>query len=227
VPAGAARQAAALLSIGQVLSRLHAEFPDLSSSKLRFLEEQGLISPARTESGYRKFCAADIDRVRLILTMQRDHYLPLKVIRKNLEDLDAGRPVDLGGATPPASIFPAGRALTRAELLRRSGAAAALLDAAVSAGLVTGGDTFRDEAVGILAALASLERVGIGPRHLRALRAAAEREADLVESAVSPLRRRGGASGRSRADDLAREIVSSLEAIRAQILQAELARRLG
>jgi DNA-binding transcriptional MerR regulator len=87
--AGAAASPA-LLSIGQVLARLTPEFPDLSSSKLRFLEERGLITPARTASGYRKFSPSDLERLRIILAMQRDHYLPLKVIKAYLTDLDAG-----------------------------------------------------------------------------------------------------------------------------------------
>ena len=90
----------ALLSIGQVLARLSPEFPDLSPSKLRFLEERNLVTPSRTESGYRKFSPADLDRLRLVLSMQRDYYLPLKVIRSYLDDLDAGRePLLPGGAT--------------------------------------------------------------------------------------------------------------------------------
>ncbi|MFW8746025.1 MerR family transcriptional regulator, partial [Mesorhizobium japonicum] len=75
-----------LLSIGQVLQRLSPEFPDLSPSKLRFLEERQLVTPSRTESGYRKFSPADLERLRLVLTMQRDYYLPLKVIRGYLDD---------------------------------------------------------------------------------------------------------------------------------------------
>ena len=83
--------ASSLLSIGQVLARLNPEFPDLSPSKLRFLEERQLITPSRTESGYRKFSPADLERLRFVLSMQRDYYLPLKVIRGYLDDLDAGR----------------------------------------------------------------------------------------------------------------------------------------
>jgi DNA-binding transcriptional MerR regulator len=99
-----------LLSIGQVLARLIPEFPDLSPSKLRFLEERQLISPARTESGYRKFSSADLDRLRFVLTMQRDHYLPLKVIRGYCDELDAGRQPQLpGGATQAPSILSSDR----------------------------------------------------------------------------------------------------------------------
>ena len=91
--ATAARKAPAtrgLLSIGQVLAKVSPDFPDLTPSKLRFLEEQGLITPERTPSGYRKFSVEHVDRLRLILTMQRDHYLPLKVIRTHLDEIDAG-----------------------------------------------------------------------------------------------------------------------------------------
>ena len=89
-----------LLSIGQVLAKLNPEFPDLTPSKLRFLEERQLVAPARTDSGYRKFSPSDMDRLRFVLTMQRDHYLPLKVIRGYLAELDAGRTPELPGGAP-------------------------------------------------------------------------------------------------------------------------------
>ena len=95
MPAASARHrasSAGLLSIGQVLARLSPEFPSLTSSKLRFLEVQGIVTPLRTESGYRKFSQDDLERLRLALTLQRDHYLPLSVIRDYLEDVDAGHP---------------------------------------------------------------------------------------------------------------------------------------
>ncbi len=106
----AARAGAAvpdLLTIGQVIARLKPEFPDLSSSKLRFLEERELVTPIRTASGYRKFSAADVERLRIVLGLQRDHYLPLKVIKDYLADLDAGREPVLpgGGDAPKPSIL--------------------------------------------------------------------------------------------------------------------------
>src|SRR5690606_27247691 len=134
VPRAAAQErggsAPSLLSIGQVLARLTAEFPDLTPSKLRFLEERHLISPARTESGYRKFSPSDLERLRFVLTMQRDHYLPLKVIRGYLDDLDAGRQPDLpGSGTPMApSMLSVARRLSREELIREAGATPQLLN---------------------------------------------------------------------------------------------------
>ncbi|HLU62971.1 MAG TPA: MerR family transcriptional regulator, partial [Protaetiibacter sp.] len=113
-----------LLSIGQVLARLNPEFPDLSPSKLRFLEEKGLVNPARTASGYRKFSPADVERLRLILSIQRDYFVPLKVIHSYLAELDAGRePVLPGGAKVTApSMLPSERRLSREELIREAGA---------------------------------------------------------------------------------------------------------
>ncbi|MDQ2699508.1 MAG: MerR family transcriptional regulator, partial [Actinomycetota bacterium] len=126
-----------LLSIGQVLAKLSPEFPDLTPSKLRFLEERQLVSPARTESGYRKFSPADMDRLRFVLTMQRDHYLPLKVIRGFLAELDAGRtPVLPGGASAAPSMLSSERKFTRDELVREAGATAMLLQDAVTASLI-------------------------------------------------------------------------------------------
>ncbi|WP_164861708.1 MerR family transcriptional regulator, partial [Microbacterium sp. CPCC 204701] len=104
MPSASARErsaSAGLLSIGQVLARLSPEFPSLTSSKLRFLEVQGIVAPTRTESGYRKFSQADLERLRLALTLQRDHYLPLSVIREYLEDVDAGRDPATPTAVPP------------------------------------------------------------------------------------------------------------------------------
>jgi DNA-binding transcriptional MerR regulator len=108
---------AGLLSIGQVLARLSPEFPTLTSSKLRFLEVQGIVTPVRTESGYRKFSQNDLERLRLALTLQRDHYLPLVVIREYLEDIDDCRDPATPDAAPPPSIMTAPRRYRREELL--------------------------------------------------------------------------------------------------------------
>jgi DNA-binding transcriptional MerR regulator len=213
-----------LLSIGQVLARLSPEFPDLSPSKLRFLEERNLVTPSRTESGYRKFSPADLERLRLVLSMQRDYYLPLKVIRSYLDDLDAGRePVLPGGAAVAAPSMLAGdRRLTRAELIKESGANAMLLGDAISASLIVAGDYFGEDALAVLRALVELQRSGIEPRHLRGFRAAAERELGLIESALIPVTRRKDASSRAKALELAREIAGQLEVVRSSLIRSAL-----
>lgn len=217
--------ATSLLSIGQVLSRLTPEFPDLTPSKLRFLEEQGLVSPARTDSGYRKFDNADLDRLRLILSMQRDHYLPLKVIRSYLDDLDAGlSPVLPGGGAPGPSMLVMARRFNRDELLREAGASASLLHDAVSASIILPAEHYGDDALSVLKALVDLQRSGIEPRHLRGFRGAAERELGLIESALVPMARRKDASSRAKAAEMAVEIAGQLEVIRGSLIRSALGR---
>lgn len=217
--------ATSLLSIGQVLARLTPEFPDLTPSKLRFLEEQGLVSPARTESGYRKFNGGDLDRLRLILSMQRDHYLPLKVIRAYLDDLDAGlSPVLPGGGAPGPSMLVIARRFTRDELVRESGASSTLLHDAVTASIIVPAEHYGEDALKVLRALVDLQRSGIEPRHLRGFRGAAERELGLIESALVPLARRKDASSRAKAAEMAVEIAGQLEVIRGSLIRSALGR---
>jgi DNA-binding transcriptional MerR regulator len=220
VPGGSA-----LLSIGQVLAKLNPEFPDLTPSKLRFLEERQLITPARTDSGYRKFSASDMDRLRFVLSMQRDHYLPLKVIRGYLDELDAGRQPELpGGAVQAPSMLSAERRLSRDELIREAGANAMLLNDAVSASLIVAADTFGEDVLAVLKSLVELQRSGIEPRHLRGFRAAAERELGLIENALMPVARRKDASSRAKAAEMAREIASQLEIVRSSLIRSALTR---
>ena len=214
-----------LLSIGQVLAKLNPEFPDLTPSKLRFLEERQLVSPARTESGYRKFSTTDMDRLRFVLSMQRDHYLPLKVIRGYLSEMDAGRTPELpGGAVAAPSMLSSERKFGRDELIRAAGANAMLLGDAISASLIMPADLFGDEALAVLRSLVELQRSGIEPRHLRGFRAAAERELGLIENALMPVARRKDAASRSRAAEMAREIAGQLEIVRSSLIRSALTR---
>ncbi|WP_150951511.1 MerR family transcriptional regulator [Microbacterium testaceum] len=221
-PSRSRQTAAGLLSIGQVLARLTPDFPALTSSKLRFLEVQGIVSPTRTESGYRKFSPADLERLRLALTLQRDHYLPLVVIRDYLADLDAGR-----NPAPPTSIpsmTSAPRRYRREELLTAAGARPQLLNDAVSTGVIAAADTYSEQTVTLLRALVALDRHGIEPRHIRSLRQSAEREVSLVESALSALLRRPDAPSRARASELAPELAARLDEVRAMFVRDALER---
>ncbi|WP_243062868.1 MerR family transcriptional regulator [Humibacter sp. RRB41] len=216
------RSGPVLLSIGQVLSRLTPEFSDLTPSKLRFLEEQGLVTPARTASGYRKFCAEDVDRLRTVLTLQREHYLPLKVIRSYLADQDAGRTPILPGTSGPArpTMLSTGRRFSRDELLAEAEASAALLQEAVSASLITPAEVYGEDQLAVLRALADLHKRGIEPRHLRGLRASAERDIGLIETALAPVVHRGDASARARTAELGRELADDLETVRSSIVRS-------
>ncbi|TWX40874.1 MerR family transcriptional regulator [Frigoribacterium sp. ACAM 257] len=213
-----------LLTIGQVLARLKPEFPDLSNSKLRFLEERQLVTPVRTASGYRKFSSADVERLRFILGLQRDHYLPLKVIRQHLDDLDAGRPSTLPTGSAPVSMLSTVRRFSRADLLRESGASSALLDDAIASSLISPSETYGDEPLAVLVALVELGRSGIEPRHLRSFRAAAERELSLIESALSSVARRRDPAGRARVAELSRELAGQLEVVRTSLIRSALDR---
>ncbi|WP_221583929.1 MerR family transcriptional regulator [Microbacterium sp. G2-8] len=218
----AAKEKATLLSIGQVLSKLSGEFPALTSSKLRFLEVQGIVTPQRTASGYRKFSPADVDRLRLALTLQRDHYLPLNVIRSYLDDIDEGRSPDVPQA--PMSIHPRERTYSRADLLDAAGAAPQLLNDAFSLGLMKPAETYDAEAVSLLRALVALERHGIDPRHVRAMRQSADREVALIEAALSPLLRRTDAHSRARSTEVAPQLAQRLDDVRAIFVRQALTR---
>jgi len=224
-PARGRPAASGLLSIGQVLARLTPDFPALTSSKLRFLEVQGIVSPTRTESGYRKFSAADLERLRMALTLQRDHYLPLAVIRDYLADVDAGRNPAPPTSMPSMTATP--RRYRRDELLATTGAGPQLLNDAISTGVITAAETYPEQTVTLLRTLVALDRHGIEPRHVRSLRQSAEREAALVESALSALLRRPDTASRARASELAPELAARLDEVRSLFVRDAIDRMLS
>ena len=173
------------VSIGQVLDELSPEFPDVSPSKIRFLEAEGLIQPLRSSSGYRRFSAADIKRLRFILTAQRDEYLPLRVIKERLDVLDGTADGAGAAAVPPV-------AMTRSELLTAAGAAEELLAELEDYGLIRRARSYGTRTLSVLRSAVRLGEYGVQPRHLRVIKAAADRETALVEQAVAPLARQKG-----------------------------------
>ena len=218
-----------LMSIGEVLAELRAEFPDVTISKIRFLESEGLVEPARTPSGYRKFSHTDVARLHYVLATQRDHYLPLRVINEHLEALDrgleppavpgdrprvpssAGRPDGLPG--PRALVATTELRLSRDELAAAAGIDADLLAEIEGYGLVApvrgaapGEDLLDADALVIATAVSEMAAFGLEPRHLRSFRTAADREVDLVGQVVAPLLRQRSPEARSRAEEVAREM---------------------
>lgn len=222
MPAQRSRATVTLLSIGQVLAHLTPDFPDLSPSKLRFLEDKGLLSPARTPSGYRKFSQDDLERLRFILLMQRDYYLPLKVIRQHLDELDAGESPAIPVANVDvraASMLDASVRLTRDELIRDAGGTPQLVSDAASAALIPARAPYNESHVQIVQALVELQRVGIEPRHMRGMRLAAEREAALIESALRPAAQRRDAASRAQTQNTARELAGHIHRVRELLSQ--------
>ncbi len=216
------------MSIGAVLELLRPDFPDVTISKIRFLEAEGLVTPQRAASGYRRFTAYDCARLRFILTAQRDHYLPLKVIRAQLDAQPDGELPPFGSpyAVPrlvsvpgtgeagvgsdASAVAPTQMRLSREDLLERSGVDDALLMALLKAGVITTGPGgfFDEHAVVILQCARALSEYGVEPRHLRAFRSAADRQSDLIAQIAGPVVKADKAGARDRADDLAREVAA-------------------
>lgn len=220
-----------LRSIGQVLQIIKVEFPDISISKIRFLESEGLLSPERAPSGYRRYSDSDIERLRYILRVQKENYLPLKVIREHLDAMDRGEqppaaeaPTPAGAVpvpepvahavqavvSPPSQGKPGGKGrrairLSRRELMAASGITEAMLLDLERQHLVAprrSSNFYGREALTICVVARKLQLYGMDTRHLRAIKQSAEREAGLVEQAVQPYLRRGG----TQAAEAAREV---------------------
>jgi DNA-binding transcriptional MerR regulator len=227
--ATASRGVRGRMSIGEVLALLRPDFPDVSISKIRFLESEGLVEPERAASGYRKFSPTDLERLRYILSAQRDHYLPLKVIRAHLEAMARGMkpPTDAGGpARVPDSALSAAReadadAATAAaapdvrisadELLANSGLSRQQLDELMAYGLLrprAGTEYFDADALVVASAVAALAGYGLEPRHLRAYKSAADRQVGVIEQVVRPGARHGGDAARARAAQQVAELTA-------------------
>ena len=217
----------ARMNIGQVLDILRPEFSGITIPKIRFLEDKGLISPERTPAGYRKFTDRDVDRLRYILTMQRDHYLPLRVIGEHLDAVDRGLeppPLDPIVPTVPkvaltADGMPSAESfrrtddlrLSRKELLKIAEVSEELLDQLEQYGLIVpraGTGHYDTDALVIATTARELADFGFEPRHLRAFKTAADREVGLVEQVVAPHRRGRDAAARARADDAVADIAA-------------------
>lgn len=210
-----------------MLAQLRADFPDVTISKIRFLESEGLVRPGRTPSGYRQFAPADVERLRFVLSAQRDHYLPLKVIKEQLDAADGGAPevagtrlprklVSLsspgGDGLPTAEDFAPGREvrLTREELLAQAGIDGPTLAELEQYGLVRPGAAgfYDPDAVLVARTVKAMTDFGIEPRHLRAFRASADREVGLFEQIVTPVYRHRDADAKARADEMVRELAA-------------------
>ncbi|MEU8930696.1 MerR family transcriptional regulator [Streptomyces sp. NPDC048409] len=233
---GTAATETGLMSIGTVLNVLRDEFPEVTISKIRFLESEGLIEPRRTPSGYRKFSAGDVERLGHVLRMQRDHYLPLKVIREYLDAMERGEAVQLpvlgrqrdGEAVPmmpePAAVARIGRE----ELLAAAEIDESRLAEWESYGLLAPLEdgVYDSEAVTVAALVTELGRFGIEPRHLRAMKAAADREAGLVDQVVAPLRRHRNPQTRAHAEARTKELAALTVKLHAALVQTALGVRL-
>lgn len=216
-----------LLSIGQVLAKLTPEFPDLSPSKIRFLEDRDLIAPGRTPAGYRTYTTETVERLRFVLTVQRDQYLPLKVIKGYLDQKDAGKnpllPNGTSGPTPREDEDN-GR-YTRAELIDAAGAHPGMLDEAIKGGLVEAKKIFTGSDLVVMKSIVDAGAFGLEPRHLRGMRLAVDREVGLISQAVSASRGGPKAMNPEQLREKGRELSGILTTLR-QVLTREALDRL-
>lgn len=242
---------AARFTIGDVLATLKPEFPDLTISKIRFLEGEGLVQPERTPSGYRKFAASDVARLRYVLAQQKDHYLPLKVIKEQLEAIDRGLVPPGAPGTPTSAprvahmsiaaiednapspeLFrpaPSALRLTREELLNSAGLRSDQLSELEQFGLISKKPSghYDDDALAVGKIVAELARFGLEGRHLRAFRSAAEREVGLFGQVVGPMARQRGSEAKVRAEETVRELAALSVRLHAALVQIGLREVLG
>ena len=205
------------LTIGAVCKQLEREFPDISISKIRYLEDQKLLAPRRTPGGYRLYAPADVDRLRTILRLQRDEFLPLRVIRQELaagrSDTEVAKPdapsESRGAARRTFALRGPGSLYRLSEVLDETGADSALVKELEDYGVIKGekvdGEMFYDDTEReIIRAVGELKRFGVGGRNLRVFRTSADREAALLEQILAP-------ALRSRNPERRKEAVEALE----------------
>ncbi len=230
------------MTIGAVLAALAPDFPDVSISKIRFLEAEGLLTPERTGSGFRTFSPEDLERLRYILAAQRDHFWPLKVIREALDKLDRGLKPARGDVAPSRPQVPVGTAdphlptaselgrtgklrLTGAELREAADLDQPTFEALSTFGLVRpdSGGHYGDAALAVARAAGALAAYGIEPRHLRPFRTAADREIGLVQQVVSPVRGRSRGAGGKATHDPTPQILAQCIALHTALVRGGLA----
>lgn len=212
------------LSIGKVLEALRVEFPDVTVSKIRFLESEGLITPQRTASGYRRFTGEDVERLRYILVTQRDNYLPLKVIREQLEAMDAGA-VSLIEAEPMVSPenfrAPAPTRLSDEEVASQADVTAEAIAELLDAGLIRpdAAGFFTADDVRIVLTAESLRGFGFDIRHLKSLRNTAQRQADLIGQVAGPVARSQSSSAKEKAADMGQQMTALVVSLHASLVK--------
>ncbi|WP_153506291.1 transcriptional regulator FtsR [Cumulibacter manganitolerans] len=235
------------ISIGELRAALLPDFPEITISKIRYLEDQGLLQPARTKSQYRKFSHADLARVRYVLTMQTEHYLPLKVIKANLDAMDRGLDVTTDPAKPRVPVLSMARSsdglpsteefakptsrvrISRAELLEQSGLSEEMLTSMEQYGVITAerNGQFDTDAFEIATAVAALAEYGFEARHLRSFRTQADREIGLFAQVVTPLMRHKTPESRGKAEETIRELAALSVRLHATLVRSGLRRQVN
>lgn len=230
----------ALLSIGEVLVRLRDEFQDISISKIRFLEANGLVAPERTPSGYRKFSLVDVERLRYVLRMQRDYFLPLRVIKEHIDALNRGlKPAEVGDVSPKApralvsteAIDISNQLLSvrmnRLELMADTGADPEFVDQMVEYGIVKPDSQgyFSVTASAIVNLAITLRGFGLEPRHLKTVLSSASREVDLFAPIVKSAATGKGVNASAQAQELTLQLANSITTLHGLLIREVIERQ--
>ncbi|MGI9586317.1 MAG: transcriptional regulator FtsR [Acidimicrobiia bacterium] len=218
-------------TIGEVINLLRPEFPEITVSKIRFLETRGLVRPDRSSSGYRMFTDDDVHRIQYVLSEQRDHYLPLKVIKSKLTAWEHGEesPVAPEQGSPPEAYFASsGVSLSASEISRSSGLSRDQLVSVVDEGILVptvlpdGSESFTDADLQIARASHRLLSRGLEPRHLRPLRLSADRQVDLLGQLVAPLLRHRNPDNQRRSSEILADTAQASAVIQETMVRSRL-----
>ena len=222
-----------LKSIGEVITLLRDEFPDISISKIRFLESHGLLTPQRTESGYRKFSVVDVENLRYILRMQRDYFLPLRVIREHIDAMNRGlEPPTVGDVAPkpPKVIVDVDEItnngatairLTKAELIANCSDDEKFVNELIDFGIIKADSSgyFTGTSLNIAQKCLTLAQFGLGPRHLKTVVSSASRELDLFEPILKNARSGKNPMSKAQAEDLALQLAGTIVSLHAYVVR--------
>lgn len=225
-----------LFTIGEVLNQVRSEFDEVSISKIRFLEAEGLIVPARTKSGYRKFSNQDVDKLRYILRMQKDHYLPLKVIKEHIEAIDRGLKPEIDQVEKPkvptslVDLNLVGQKksnirVTKDELMLNTSISEQDLKESEDYGLIkvlADNRHYDEDAIRTSRVIAALSGFGLEPRHLKVLKSGSDRESSLIKQVVSPMSRSKRPDAVEQANEMMREILNLTNQLHSILVSASL-----
>ncbi|WP_273367118.1 MerR family transcriptional regulator [Corynebacterium massiliense] len=222
------RKRAKTMSIGVVLEQLRQQFPDVTVSKIRFLESEGLVSPQRTASGYRRFTEDDVDRLRYILTTQRDNYTPLKVIREQLEAMDSGQVTAIVGAgrakpwvEPARFRAPVTTRLTDADVADKADSNIETVAALTKLGLLQADQSgfFTTDDVAIVSTVEALKGFGLTEQHLKSLRNNARRQADLISQVAAPVANSKSDLAAQQAEEISSQMTALVVSLHATLVK--------
>lgn len=229
VPAQSTSGRSKSMSIGAVLKLIKPDYPQITHSKIRYLESEGLLEPQRTATGYRSYTMDDVERLRFILDMQRDRYLPLKVIRSQLEAIDRGEVSALPASQADEAAHRGSDRMKLSELAVQTAMSEDDLMGLINAGLITpdAAGLFSSSDVSVIAVISQLVEYGLDVRHLKSLKNHAQRQVDLVSQVAGPVARAKDDAARGRAEEIARQMMSLIVSLNEDVFHRELLKEFG